>query len=143
MTLVTAYTEVELAELMADLIGPEMEATLEWAIGNGDAGDYRRAVNATLRMIGVTDIASASDMAALEVAARYAVWDHAAMRLTVMMRTTLTIGADLSSLYENAKSERNAAYRAAMRYGISSYSVSSSRITYAPDAYGSFEDPNL
>lgn len=135
MPLVSSFTELELAELMADTIGAEMAATLGWSVGDADPGSYTRAVHAALRLVGATDIASVTDMGALEAAARLAVWTLAAQHLAALPRTATTeVGSDLESLYTHANEQRKQARAEAMRTGLG-YAVTSTALTFT-DPYG-------
>ncbi len=66
----SAYTESTLADFMLDELGGTASA-LGWAFG---APQLMRAVYAVERLLGVSDVASVTDMAALEVLARLAIW---------------------------------------------------------------------
>lgn len=139
MPLATSHSEMSLAAYMRSLIGGEMEQALVWSVGDADPGSYTRAVHAALRLVGATDIASVTDMGALEAAARLAVWTLAAQHLAALPRTATTeIGSDLESLYTHANEQRKQARQDAMRTGVG-YVVASTAIRYT-DAYGRLEE---
>jgi hypothetical protein len=140
MALPTAYaTEKDLALLMAQTIGPDLADTLQWTLGSDDAGSYTRAVYAALRLAGVSDITDADDMDALEAAARVAVWGLAMQQTAVLPATSVVeLGADLSSIHQQAREQYKRARVDALRTGIN-YSVTSTAITYT-DAFGLLEE---
>lgn len=139
MPLPTTYSELALAVLMRDTIGTELAATLGWSLGDADPGSYARAVYAALRLVGASDIASVTDMDALEAAARVAVWTLAAQHLAAFPRTGVSeIGSDLESLYTHANEQRKQARAEAMRTGVG-YAVTSTALTFT-DLYGRLEE---
>lgn len=132
MALPTAYaTEYALATFMSETIGADFAATLTWTLGTDpDAGSYTRAVYAALRMVGVSDVADATDMDALEAAARLAVW-QLAMQQTAHLVTVSTDGQtiNLSDLHEQAKGQFVRARFDALRVGLN-YTMSSTPIKF-------------
>jgi len=102
----TAYTEAELIAYMQGVIGPDVRAALNWQAPE----DYEQIVWSVQRMLGLDSIESASDMVALEAAARYAVWD-AVVRHSVAWHDISTDGQSLSlsQVHDHAVAQRNAA----------------------------------
>lgn len=92
MPIVTAYSEVELAQLMSATIGTTLESVLGWTAPTSTVGSYQRIVNAALRRYGLVagqTIADATDTDKLEAAARFAVWDAAAGISPVLYDTSI------------------------------------------------------
>lgn len=125
MPLPTVYTEPQLAQYMARIIGPSVAATLDWlaegeisddvnADGNyTNLGDYEEPVYETLFALGVSDISTldmVSEIRGLRAVARWQIWKHARAGLAdVYDEGAGVVRSTRSQMYEQAlKNERQA-----------------------------------
>lgn len=132
MALPTVYTEPELAVFMERVLGPTATA-LGWAVGTDTAGDYAEIVNDTLLTVGVSDIASATDIEQLRAVARWQVWRWAADALASKFDIS-TDGQSLSrsQLHEQAIKARDAAFQSCAPH-LASYAVTATKIIHTDD----------
>lgn len=136
MAVPTSYTEETLAQYMHSELGPVADI-LGYQNPAGDAGIYQEAVNESLINLGISDIASVTNIRKLRAVARLQAWDMALNALSSMY----DFSADGSTY--NRSQMRAMAQRAVDKamsdcysLGLSGYEVSIEQLRYSNDPYG-------
>lgn len=136
MSLPTAYTDAELIAFMLADLG-EVATTIGW---DAATPALTAAVNRTLRLLGLTDIAEATDMTALEAVALWQAWDAVVTALTLRYDIS-TDGQSLSrsQMFEHALKQRTTAQMAALGH-TATYSLVATPVVYTNDPYRVIEE---
>lgn len=119
MAIPTSYTEAELAQYMARVLGPSNVDTLDWTaelLITAALQEYREPVYETLLALGgaeVSDYDTATEIQALRATARWQVWKHARMAVSDAYDESYGGGVSMkrSQLFEMAQRNEEAEYR--------------------------------
>lgn len=128
MAIPSSYTEQQLAQYMADLIGTDLGERLNWTVAGGD---FDEAVNAALLLYGVDDISTISGRAnihKLRVAARVEVWRLVMQATAHYHAFTTELGGShsLDQIHQQARDMFNDALSQAVELGVSTTALPTS-----------------
>lgn len=135
MALPASYTEITIGQYMHTLLGG-VATVLGWTEPNsGSLEQYSEPINDTLIMVGVDDIADATDIEKLRAAARLAVWDKVVDETaTYYPFATDQQRFDRDVIHQQALGRLKEARIQAFKHGIN-YEVGVTPITYRHDPY--------
>jgi hypothetical protein len=127
VVVVTAYTEASLKDFMAACLGSVVDA-LEWTT---DSTSYDVAYTRTCRALGVSDVADAENLEAIEALATFQVWRAAADALAGMVTHSVDQQSfSLSDLTDKAQAALRRASDDLRQLGINVPAVSVHSLDY-------------
>jgi hypothetical protein len=131
-----AYTEPELGQFLAEEL-TDIGTVLDW---DGEHAQVRRAVRDTARLLGLTDVADATNAAQVERVGAVAIWRRACLALA----SRYTVAEDQQSfqrsdLYKHATANLARVEAAAMG-DLPEYQAHVSRIQHTADPYAYLPD---